>query len=587
MNTTSGTHSGAGPDPEHGGGSDPYRSHERRTAWFAAGGVVVLLLGLYGAGVAVAGDQLPSGTQVGDVSLGGLAPADAQRLLRQELRPRATEPITLSVGGQDTTLDPAKAGLSLDIAATVDRAGGGSALDPRTLWDSFFGGDRVAPVVRVDQEQLIAALEDLADRTGSAAVEPRVTFDGAQPVVREPRRGGRIDVGLSAVAIREAWLVDDRTVELPVTSTTPEVGTPALRAAARETVRPLVSAPITLRLPDRDVRLTPNRYAPAFTLGVVDGRLVTTVDEARLVRRIGRLVRSVQEPARPASVELVGGRPRVVPAQLGRQVGPRAFSRAVLTAARSGGERTARVTGTTTRPGFTTADARGLGIDRVVSSFTTSYPHEDYRNTNIGRAAQLINGTVLRPGETFSLNDTVGERTAANGFVKGFIISGGVFAEDFGGGVSQVATTTFNAAFFAGLEDVEHQPHSFYIDRYPEGREATVAWGSIDLQFRNDTDHGVLIETFIEPSAPGGTGEMHARIWSTKTWDIRSRTSDRYDLTAPGTQVIRGAGCVPTTGYGGFDVDVHRDFYRPGSSQRVRTETFRTTYIPLDTVVCR
>ena len=82
---------------------------------------------------------------------------------------------------------------------------------------------------------------------------------------------------------------------------------------------------------------------------------------------------------------------------------------------------------------------------------------------------ELIDGTVLKPGETFSLNDTVGERTAENGFVKGFIIENGIFKEDYGGGVSQSATTTFNAAFFAGLEDVEHKPHSFYIDRYPVG----------------------------------------------------------------------------------------------------------------------
>ena len=90
---------------------------------------------------------------------------------------------------------------------------------------------------------------------------------------------------------------------------------------------------------------------------------------------------------------------------------------------------------------------------------------------------------MLKPGETFSLNDTVGERTEANGFTKGFIISDGIFKEDLGGGVSQMATTTFNAMFFAGLEDVEHKPHSFYIDRYPVGREATVAWGAVDLRF--------------------------------------------------------------------------------------------------------
>ena len=109
---------------------------------------------------------------------------------------------------------------------------------------------------------------------------------------------------------------------------------------------------------------------------------------------------------------------------------------------------------------------------------------------------------MLKPGETFSLNDTVGERTGENGFTKGFIISDGIFKEDLGGGVSQMATTTFNATFFAGLEDVEHKPHSFYIDRYPVGREATVAWGAVDLRFKNDTPYGVLIHATVQPEHP-------------------------------------------------------------------------------------
>ena len=119
------------------------------------------------------------------------------------------------------------------------------------------------------------------------------------------------------------------------------------------------------------------------------------------------------------------------------------------------------------KPDFTTQEARDLQIKERVSTFTTYYPYADYRNVNIGRAAELVNGTVLKPGETFSLNDTVGERTRANGFTEGYIIQDGILMHDLGGGVSQMATTTFNAMFFAGLEDVEHKPHSFYIDRYP------------------------------------------------------------------------------------------------------------------------
>ena len=171
---------------------------------------------------------------------------------------------------------------------------------------------------------------------------------------------------------------------------------------------------------------------------------------------------------------------------------------------------------------------------------------------------------MLAPGDTFSLNEVVGERTRANGFTEGFIISDGVFKSELGGGVSQVATTTYNAAFFAGLEDVEHKPHSFYIDRYPMGREATVAFPVVDLKFKNDTDYGVLIQASTSPSAPGGTGALTVRMWSTKVWDIESVTSEQYDFTSPDTRYGSGEDCVPNEGYGGFTVDVTRVFREPG-----------------------
>jgi vancomycin resistance protein YoaR len=184
------------------------------------------------------------------------------------------------------------------------------------------------------------------------------------------------------------------------------------------------------------------------------------------------------------------------------------------------------------------------------------------------------------------MTDIVGERTRANGFTDGFVISDGILVEDLGGGVSQMATTTFNAAFFAGLEDVEHKPHSFYIDRYPVGREATVAWGAVDLRFRNDTPHGVLVTTSVTPSTPSTSGVVTVSMWSTKTWDITTRTSDRYAFTEPDTRRLDTADCYPNEGYGGFDVDVWRYFRRPGSSELVRTEKFNTTYTPSDTVIC-
>jgi vancomycin resistance protein YoaR len=140
--------------------------------------------------------------------------------------------------------------------------------------------------------------------------------------------------------------------------------------------------------------------------------------------------------------------------------------------------------------------------------------------------------------------------------------------------------------FFAGLKDIEHKPHSFYIDRYPVGREATVAWPSVDLKFQNDSPYGVLVQAWIDPSTPSTSGAMHVRMWSTKVWRITADQSERYNLTQEETRRLSGDDCVPNDGYGGFDIDVYRNFYRVGEKKLDHQETFHTTYTPSDTVVC-
>jgi vancomycin resistance protein YoaR len=302
---------------------------------------------------------------------------------------------------------------------------------------------------------------------------------------------------------------------------------------------------------------------------------------ATLKPRTASLARAPQN----ARISLVDGRPRLTPARNGRTFDPSAVVRGLIPTL-TAPDRTLTVRSVPAPPSFTTADARRLAITEQVSAFSTRFPYAAYRNTNLGRAAQLIDGTILRPGQTFSLNDTVGQRTAANGFTQGYIIDGGVFRKDFGGGVSQVATTTFNAAFFAGLVDVEHKAHSFYISRYPAGREATVVWPDVDLRFKNTTPYGVLVAASIERATPSRKGVMHVSMYSTKYWDIRTTTSPRYDPRPFRTRHLRGADCVPNEGYDGFDIDVHRLFYRHGSTTLDHRETIHTAYAPSDTVVC-
>ena len=284
---------------------------------------------------------------------------------------------------------------------------------------------------------------------------------------------------------------------------------------------------------------------------------------------------------------LRGGKPVVVPGKPGTTYDPAVVAstfQGLLT--QPSGSRQATIPSTTSDPKVSTADATKWGIKEKVSTFTTYFPYAAYRNQNIGRAAAIVNGTVLKPGDTFSLNGTVGERTVANGFTSGWTIQDGVFKADLGGGVSQVATTTFNAMFFAGLQDVEHHPHSVYISRYPMGREATVAWGVLDLRFKNDTPYGVLIEEHVTPSTPSSQGSITVSMWSTKTWDITTSTGKPYNDTPFTTTHVKGSNCEPGVGEDGFDIDIWRYFHKPGQSAVVKSEKMHTHYSPLPTTIC-
>jgi vancomycin resistance protein YoaR len=158
------------------------------------------------------------------------------------------------------------------------------------------------------------------------------------------------------------------------------------------------------------------------------------------------------------------------------------------------------------------------------------------------------------------------------------VIVDGRLTKDYGGGVSQVSTTTFNAAFFSGVRIDDYLPHSFYISRYPEGREATVSWPDVDQKWTNDTGAGILIQAGVSGNA------ITVTFHGTKVWDIESVKGPRRNVVQPRTIVDNRAGCVPQSPSPGFDVTVARVFKKNG--QTVKTSTFTTHYIPEDNVRC-
>jgi vancomycin resistance protein YoaR len=244
-----------------------------------------------------------------------------------------------------------------------------------------------------------------------------------------------------------------------------------------------------------------------------------------------------------------------------------------------------RTTLLTVRPELTTAQARALRVREPISSFTTEYSCCEPRVTNIQRAARLLDGTLIRPGETFSLNEALGRRTEARGFVEAPQIFAGRLEDAVGGGVSQVATTLYNAAFFAGLRLVAHSPHQFYISRYPMGREATVSWGGPELVFENDWPAGILLEV------SGGETAITVRFFSSRLGRrVTTTTGAPYDPVPPVTRTVvdyekpRGSReQVQEAGDAGFSVDYTRRVYA-GDRLR-RNERWTVDYDAKDAII--
>ncbi len=219
-------------------------------------------------------------------------------------------------------------------------------------------------------------------------------------------------------------------------------------------------------------------------------------------------------------------------------------------------------------PEDTTPEA-DWGVKEVVGEYSTRYNAEDLpRTQNLRRGAELINGSVVKPGEVFSLEEALGEVDYEHGFADAGVISNGEHIDSLGGGLSQVATTVFNAGFEAGMDDTEHHPHQYYFDRYPAGREATLWTGKLDVKFTNSTTHGVLVQAWLDGE------EIHVRLWSTKYYDVTITESERYNFRPVVTERKSGPQCQPYTGGNpGFDITITRVLLGPGARETILVRT--------------
>ena len=456
--------------------------------------VVVVVLAVLGVRVfAAPGDRIPAGVSIGGIPVGGLTPAQAEREVssRAAPPPRAVEIAFPGEPGFPIRVPVAVLAPTPRARLAVERAMQQPTLADRFLSETGINEEtRDVPLrYRPDADALSGRIAAVAARLDRAPVSAKVVASPSNLSVAPAADGRAVD----QAELRRRLARLPRRVAVPVTALPPPVGDAAAQAAYGRAAT-LANGPVTVRGAGRRAVISRQQLLGALRFTPEGGQIDVRLDRNAIGDAVAPAFAGVVRSPVSASFAISGSRVSVTPSSEGRRIDAEAIARRIE---RRPAAASVRVALRTIAPDRSTADAQRMRIRELVSSFSTPHACCEPRVTNLQRAASILDGQIIPAGGTFSLNTALGERTRARGFVSAPQIGeGGKLEDAVGGGVSQTATTTYNAAFFAGLKIVAHTPHEFWITRYPAGREATVSWGGPELIVQNDWPAAILLKAY-------------------------------------------------------------------------------------------
>lgn len=594
---------------------------ERKPA-LIAGGIVAavataILLLLAGLWLFQRGEILPN-TSVSGIELGGMTPAEAAAALQPIADQRRADTVTFTFEDRTFEVRPEDVAFAVAVDDTVAAAARrgreglpGDLLERvRSLWT-----ERAYPL----QESFDAAAVDARIADIVAEVD-REEFDG--DVVVEPddlEVTAAYAVGRAEVRVDEltATLTEalgtPGTAELPLpVDTTPQPVSDEDVDRVAEQVRGAVAAPLVLTGAGTSLTLEPATIARLIEVESrpqTDGAAPRTLAIAVTGEAVDAVLGDAVNRFDVDPVEPTFAVPRTPPSRHDAQ-GSTSFSPIEVATSVEGGSdgtrfdrdraaeqlaalfadnaREAALDLEVIEPALPLDEAEALRPTHVIGTFTTYYTAGQPRTRNIQRLADVVDGDVVLPGEQFSINELSGERRCDKGYFPAGTIVQGELVDTCGGGVSQFGTTTFNAAFFAGVQLDQWKAHSWYISRYPMGREATLSYPALDVRFTNDTPGAIVVRASYTNSSVTVTlyGQPRAQV-------VRAQHGSPTDYRNPETiRRVDDDGEVPCgqevevqSAAQGFTVEVVRTVELVGGGTEQRT--IRTVYSPQDRILER
>lgn len=558
---------------------DKKKSKSKAKPWIIGGSCAVAVVAAYFGAAAFISSQVPANASIAGVNIGSMNSDEARAEIERVVSPLAQEPIKVKVNGKDYTVDPAKAGLSLNTDDTVKDLTS-YEVNPVKLYERLTGDYEVTPELNVDKEKLSSQVEALAKKANADVTEGKIEFADGMAKLSTPVDGVALDTEGAVEKISEDWSIDGSPIDLPAQVEKPEISADTLQKFYDDQAKKLLKGDVTLVSGDKKANLSAASIAAAATYAPKDGAPAITLDDKKLYKAATKNS-ELSSTAKDAKIVLKNGKPSIQDSTNGLSLETEGLGAKVL-AATATDNRTAEVKMTETEADFTTAEAKKLGIKEPIVDFSTPYPASDtVRTKNLKAGAARVTGVIVKPGERFSLLNTLGPITTANGYYSSGVVENGFSSEAVGGGLSQISTMMYNVGFLAGYDDITHQPHSRWFDRYPAGREATLWEGQIDMIWENNTPYGVMVQAWVSDDA------VHTRLWSTKYWDVSQKSSGKYNQTDPETKYNEAEKCVAESGgQKGFTIDITRYRETFDGSKKLPAETKSWTYSPWNKIVC-
>jgi vancomycin resistance protein YoaR len=540
---------------------------------------ILVLGGAYAAAQYAFADEIAKNVSVAGVEIGGLSEADAAVKLNDELLPKLDEEVTLAAGDLNTTVVPSAAGITFDAEQTVEGLTGFS-WSPSTLWEKLAGGEAIEPVLGVDNEQLDSAVAEVESALYVEPVSGTVSFVDGHAVATNAENGMGVDSEQVKQQLLAHLFSQTRPVPLTMQEVEPEV-TQAATDAALATANKIASAAVMVEIDGQKAEIPQEAFTKNVDIKFENGQATFAFDGKKLATEVVKRTSDLLREAEDARFVFKDGKPVIEPGQAGTRIDDEQLA-TVFHAAATTDNRVAQVDLVETDPELSAQKLEDLGIKEKVASFSTRITNDHWRTENLRVAASRITGYLVRPGEEFDLMKVIGPVSRENGYYPAGVIVNGVHTEGMGGGLSQVATTTYNAGFFAGMTDIAHRPHTVWIPRYPEGRESTLFSGSIDMIWRNDSETGILLRAYV------ADGNLTVEAWGTKTYEVETTTSPRRNVTPARMTTSTAANCsYYPTGQPGFSVTVTRKVTEIATGEVVADEAKSWTYRPDNGVTCK